>query len=245
VRCTRKLNTTTNDNNIHIERLNEQVQARQAQVTILQRKNNNLSVAATATKAENDSAVHKLTADAAREDEEKNEKDKKASLYRILLSYGAGRGKWKCISWELFRMSHLRIFLIDEAVDHIRDNVYTASNMAYVTDMHHGLNLMGIDNIRKIQYGKKHTKKRFCSSAEVKRVQRKAERDMQEVISFTIIKERHQDALVDVVRFDMGALFAYLIEVFGLGRDAKHRNVEIAVMVDGARLDKNCQHVTV
>jgi hypothetical protein len=50
---------------------------------------------------------------------------------------------------------------IYEAVDHIRDNVYTASNMAYVTDMHHGLNLTGIDNIRKIQYGKKHTKNLF------------------------------------------------------------------------------------
>jgi hypothetical protein len=85
--------------------------------------------------------VHKLTAEAAREDKEKNEKDKKASLYRRLLSYGAGRGKWKRISWELFRMSHLRNFLIDEAVDHIIDNVYTASNMAFVTDMHHGLNL--------------------------------------------------------------------------------------------------------
>jgi hypothetical protein len=98
VRCTRKLNTTTNDKNRHIERLNDQVQALQAQVTILQRKNNYLSVAATANKAEHDSAVHKLTADATREDEEKNEKDKKAPLYRRLLSYGAGRGKWKRIS---------------------------------------------------------------------------------------------------------------------------------------------------
>jgi hypothetical protein len=141
-------------------------------------------------------------------------------------------------------MSHLHNFLIDEAVDHIRDNVHTASNMAYVTDMHHGLNLTGIDNIRKIHYGKKRTKKRFWSSAEVKRVQRKAERDMQELISFTVIKERHQDALVDGVRFDMRALFGYLIESFGFGEDAKHRNVEIAVTVDGARLDDNCQHVT-
>jgi hypothetical protein len=68
VRCTRKLNTTTNDNSRPIERLNEQVQALRAQVTILQRKNNYVFIASTVTKAEHDSAVHKLTADAARED---------------------------------------------------------------------------------------------------------------------------------------------------------------------------------
>jgi hypothetical protein len=116
--------------------------------------------------------------------------------------------------------------------------------MDYVADMHHGLNLTGIDNIPMIQYGKKHTKKRFWSSAEVKRVQRKAERDMQDVVSFAVIKERHQYALVDGVRFNTRACFEYLIESFGLSEDAKHRNVEIAGTVDGARLDDNCQHVT-
>jgi hypothetical protein len=68
---------------------------------------------------------------------------------------------------------------------------------------------------------------------------------MQEVISVTVIKERHQDALVDGVRFDMGALFECLIESSGLSEDAKHRNVEIAATVDDARLDDNCQHITI
>jgi hypothetical protein len=87
-------------------------------------------------------------------------------------------------------MSALRNLLIDEVVDHIRANVYTASNMAYIADMHHILNLTGIDNIRKIQYDKKHTKKLFWSSLEVKRVQIKAERDVQEVIHFTVSSNR-------------------------------------------------------
>jgi hypothetical protein len=75
-------------------------------------------------------------------------------------------------------MSALRNLLIDETVDHIKANVYTASNMAYVTVMNHGLNLTGINNICKIQYGDKHTKKILWSSSEVKRVQKKTERDM-------------------------------------------------------------------
>jgi hypothetical protein len=64
----------------------------------------------------------------------------------------------EAIAWELFRMSALRNLLIDEAVDHIRANDYTSHNMPHVTDMHHRLKLMGIYNIRKIQYDKKHTK---------------------------------------------------------------------------------------
>jgi hypothetical protein len=135
-------------------------------------------------------------------------------------------------------MSAIHSLLIDEDVDHIRDNVFTASNMAYVTYMHHGLNLIGIDNTRTIRYDKKHTNKLFWSSSEVKRVQRKADQDMQEVIHVTVIKERHKYALVDGFNFDMHALFEYLI-------DAKHRNVEISVTVDGARLDDNCQHITI
>jgi hypothetical protein len=136
-------------------------------------------------------------------------------------------------------MSDLHNLLIDEDVDHIRAYVYRASNMAYVTYMHNGLNLMGIDNIRKIQYGKKHTQKLFWSSSEVKRVQRKAEQDMQEVVSFTVNKERNEDALVDGVFFNMRAIFEYLIEPFSLSEDAEHRNVEISVTVDSARLDEN------
>jgi hypothetical protein len=50
---------------------------------------------------------------------------------------------------------------------------------------------------------------------------------------------------VDGVRFNMLALFAYLFESFGLSKDAKYPYVEIAVTVDGARLDGNCQHVTI
>jgi hypothetical protein len=51
--------------------------------------------------------------------------------------------------------------------------------------------------------------------------------------------------LVGGVCFNMRALFEYLIEACGLSEDVKHRNVEIAVTVDSARLDGNCQHVTI
>jgi hypothetical protein len=130
-------------------------------------------------------------------------------------------------------LSCIRNHLIDETVTHIRDNVYTPTSRAYITDMHHGLNLTVIDNMRKIEYAKKHAIKLLWSPLQVKRLQRQAEIDMQGVISFTVIKETHQETNVDGVRFDMRALFEYLLTSFGLSEDACHRNVEISVTVDG------------
>jgi hypothetical protein len=102
-------------------------------------------------------------------------------------------------------LSCIRNHLVDETVTHIRDNVYTN-----FTDVRHGHASWAqperIDSMRKIEYAKKHARKLLWSSSQVKRVQKQAEIDMQEVISFTVIKETHQDMNVDVVRFDMRVL---------------------------------------
>jgi hypothetical protein len=50
---------------------------------------------------------------------------------------------------------------------------------------------------------------------------------------------------VDGVRFDMRVLFEYLITSFSLSEDACHRNVEISVTVDGAKLDVDSGHVII
>jgi hypothetical protein len=71
----------------------------------------------------------------------------------------------------------------------------------------------------------------------VNRLQRQAEIDIQDVISFTVIKETHQEMNVDGLRFDMWALFEYLIASFGLSEGACHRNIEFSVTVYGAKLD--------
>jgi hypothetical protein len=107
------------------------------------------------------------------EAENKKKSDKQqenSSLYKRLDNYIGGRGKWKRIVWELFSLSCIRNHIIDETVTHIRVNVYTPTSLAYVTDMHHGLNLTGIDNMRKIEYAKKHVSKLLWSSSWVKRV---------------------------------------------------------------------------
>jgi hypothetical protein len=210
----------------HIQVLNNQVRAIEAQVTLLQLRNIFLY----------EEAGNKKKSDKQQEN---------SSLYKRLDNYVGGRGKWKRIAWELFSLSCICNHLIDETATHIYDNVYTPTSLACITDMHRGLNLTGIDNMCNIEYAKKHASKILWSSSHVKRVQRQAEIDMQEVISFTVIKETRQETNVDGVRFDMQALFDYLITSFGLSEDACHRNVEISVTVDDAKLDANSGHVTI
>jgi hypothetical protein len=60
---------------------------------------------------------------------------------------------------------------------------------------------------------------------------------VQAVISFSLIKDRHQEMMVDGAHFDMQPLFEYLITSLGLSEEACHRNVEISVTVGGAKLD--------
>jgi ABC-type phosphate/phosphonate transport system ATPase subunit len=123
-----------------IQVLDNQVQAIEAQVTLLQLRNIFLS----------EEAENKKKSDKQQEN---------SSRYKWLDNYVGGRGKWKRIAWELFSLSCVRNHLIDETVTHIRDNAYTPTSLAYVTDIHHGLNLTGIDNMHKIEYAKKHSSK--------------------------------------------------------------------------------------
>jgi hypothetical protein len=220
------------EKNDRIQVLNNQVQNIEAQVTILQ---------------------YIYSSDEAHGAEKNKKKSDKQednlTLYKRLYNYVAGRGRWKCIAWEIFSLSVIRNHLIDETVTriivtHICNNACTSAALAYVKDMHHRLNLTGIDNMRKIEHDTKHMSKLVWSSSQAKRVQRQAEIDMQEVISFSLIKETHQKTMVDGVRFDMRALFECLITSCGLSEEACHRNVEIYVAFGGAKLDDNSGHVT-
>jgi hypothetical protein len=78
--------------------------------------------------------------------------DREPTLQSRFNGYAPGRGKWKTIGLELFKMKVLKDHLIDAACTHIKENVYTKTSWAYTVDMFHGLNLSGIDNARNIEF---------------------------------------------------------------------------------------------
>jgi hypothetical protein len=115
-----------------IQVLNNQLQAIEAQVALLQLRNILLS----------EEAENKKKSDKQQEN---------SSLCKRLANCVGGRGNWKRITWGIFSLYVIRNHLIDETVTHIRDNVYTPTSLVYAMDMHHGFNLPGIDNMRKIE----------------------------------------------------------------------------------------------
>jgi hypothetical protein len=58
------------------------------------------------------------------------------------------------------------------------------------------------------------------------------------------IRERHEEKIVDGIQYDTEKLFTYLVNAFHLGELAKHETVEMAIIVDRAKLDDKVHHVT-
>jgi hypothetical protein len=158
--------------------------------------------------------------------------------------YAPGRGKWKKIGLELFNMKVLKYHLIDASCTHIKENVYTKTSWTYNVDMFHGLNLSGIDNARNIELSR-NGRRLIGGSGSVKGIHRQIEKNMHEEIHFEVIKNQDGESVIYSIKFDMRAFFAYLVKAFGLEKEAKIRNVEISITVDGAKLDPNTNHVTI
>jgi hypothetical protein len=82
------------------------------------------------------------------------------------------------------------------------------------------------------------------SSGMVKDVHRAVEREMQEKVSFKLIGERHKYMWIDGVQLDLKEILIYLRNHFGLEEKVRASGCEIAITVDGAKLDNYCIHVT-
>jgi hypothetical protein len=79
----------------------------------------------------------------------------------------------------------------------------------------------------------------------IKRIHRSVELEMQEIIPITLSNEIHDGESVDGTQFDEEAVFRFIIEKFGLGQKAKNGTVEIALTIDGAKLEGKLCHVTI
>jgi hypothetical protein len=75
-----------------------------------------------------------------------DDKKQKKSLNEKVGSLVEINGKWKEIVKQLFHLQVLKPHLILHAVTHIKQKVYTACFLARVVDLHHGLNLCGLDH---------------------------------------------------------------------------------------------------
>jgi hypothetical protein len=110
--------------------------------------------------------------------------------------------------------------------------------------MNHGLNLGGIEAIRNMEGTKKGAMGLVLSSGTGNDVHRAVEREMHTKVAFKLIGERHDNMCTDGVQLNVKELLIYLIKHFGLEEKARASGCEIAITVDGAKLDEYCIHVT-
>jgi DNA-directed RNA polymerase subunit RPC12/RpoP len=82
------------------------------------------------------------------------------------------------------------------------------------------------------------------SSDTIKHVHRAVERDMQTKMLFKLSGERHEDMWIDGVQLNVKELLIYLIKHFGLEEKAWASGCDIAITVNGAKLNDYCTNVT-
>jgi hypothetical protein len=87
--------------------------------------------------------------------------------------------------------------------------------------------------------------KMVWSSGTINNVHRQVEADMRQTIPMTLIDEMHDGEHVGGMKFDVAAIFEYVIEKFGLSEKAKNGTLTIAITTDGAKLEGKLCHVTI
>jgi hypothetical protein len=78
----------------------------------------------------------------------------------------------------------------------------------------------------------------------VKDVHRAVEQEMKTKTSFKVSGERHDDMWIYGVELEVKEILIYLVKHYGLDEKARAAGCEIAIMVDGTKLDDYCIHVT-
>jgi hypothetical protein len=134
-------------------------------------------------------------------------------------------------------------------MSYVRNKLCDAKAIARVVDLNHGLNITGLEALRKIENLPKWARGFIMSSSAVKTVFRKVETVMKSEMTTkqtqVAIDEGRDAQIIDGVELDIEALCVYLINRWDLGEISKKRNVEIAITIDAAELDNETNHVTV
>jgi hypothetical protein len=131
-----------------------------------------------------------------------------------------------------------------KATNTYQDEYYTHVNIVSTIDMGRVLNLSEYDNMVKIERGKRKLVKCLLPSASsIKRTMKCAEEIMTETVPWELVAGSNGN-INGGFAFDIEKLFIHLIKSNGLEDKAKNGEVEIAITIDGAKLDSKVAHVS-
>jgi hypothetical protein len=110
-----------------------------------------------------------------------------------------GRGGWQQHATYLLNMCPLRHLLIALVIVLLRGSLFTKKKWARAVDMHRGLNIGGIEVIRKMKVLKKNESGLVWYSSTIQKVHRAIENEMKKEIQFKISGGRFEDTWIDGV----------------------------------------------
>jgi hypothetical protein len=146
--------------------------------------------------------------------------------------------------WKLWEIDQAREQLMYKATKNYQDEYYTHVNIASTIDMRRGLNLYGYDNMVKIERGKrKRVKCLLPSTSSIPKAMTCAEKIMTETVPWELV-DGSKENINGGFSFDIEKLFIHLIKSYGLEEKSKNGEVEIAITIDGAKLDSKVAHVS-
>jgi hypothetical protein len=125
-----------------------------------------------------------------------------------------------------------------------QDEYYTHVSITSTIDMGRGLNISGYDNMVNIERGKrKRVKYLLPSTSSIQKAMTCAEEIMTETVPWELV-EGSKGEINGGFSFDIEKLFTHLIKSYGLEEKAKNGEVEIAIKIDGAKVDSKVAHVS-
>jgi hypothetical protein len=174
-----------------------------------------------------------------------NRYTRQATMSDLASEYNTyGKRKWSQIATEIWDIPQVQKVLMKKAKAKYQQESYSCVKIACAIDSGRGCNLSGYQNIVNVERGK--NKRRQCllrSSSTIRNTMEVAEEMMVLKVPWKII-QGSKGQIHDGFSFDTKALFIHLVKSFGLEGKAKQGELEMAITIDGAKLDAKINHVT-
>jgi hypothetical protein len=170
---------------------------------------------------------------------------RQATISDLVSEYNTyGKRKWSQIATEIWDVPQVQKVLMKKAKAKYQQESYSCVKIVCAIESGRGCNLSGYLNIVNIKCGK--NKRRQCllrSRSTISNTMEVAE----EMMTLTVpwkITQGYKGQIHDGFSFDTKAFLIHIVKSFGLEGKVKQGELEMAITINGAKLDAKIKHVT-
>jgi hypothetical protein len=150
------------------------------------------------------------------------------------------------VGQSIFQPWKIGLFVFELFLIHGHILILPMPLLAKAMDLRYtGLNLQGLETIRKVQCGSRYQRGMIPSSTAVKKICSRLEDVMKTSFGIKPISSYDESIKAETISFDAESLLRFLLVKFGLEEVAKESSIEIAITADGAQFTNHVGHVTI